>query len=49
MGKFFDIIAGAGVLIGIFLFLYHGDKTVKIITSLSSAATNSITALQGRG
>lgn len=48
MSKIFDVVAGAGVLIAIFLFLFHGDKTVKIITSLSSASTNSIKALQGR-
>ena len=49
MSKVFDVVAGAGVLIAIFLFLFHGDKTVKIITSLSSAATSAITSLQGRG
>lgn len=48
MSKFFDIVAGVGVLIGLFLFLYHGDSTVKIITSFSNAARGTITALQGR-
>lgn len=48
MSKVFDVIAGMGVLIAIYLFLTNGDKTVKIINSFSTAARQSITALQGR-
>ena len=48
MNKIFDIVAGVGMLIAVFLFLYHGDNTVRIITSFSTAARQTINALQGR-
>lgn len=45
MGK---IITSVFVLVGIYLFLSNGDRTAKIITSISSSATSGIKTLQGR-
>lgn len=48
MNKIFDIIAGAGMIIALYLFLSHGDSTVRIIQSFSTGARQTIAALQGR-
>jgi hypothetical protein len=42
------IVAGIGLLIGIYLFVANGDKTVKIINSIASNTTAGIKTLQGR-
>lgn len=48
MKKLVSILAGIGMLIGIFLFLSKGDETVSIINSLAGNATGGIKTLQGR-
>lgn len=48
MNKFFDVMAGIGILIGIFLFLNKGKETVSIINTLGTNATAGIKTLQGR-
>lgn len=48
MSKMVQVISGIFVLIGIYLFLSQGDKTVKIISTLASNATKGIAVLQGR-
>lgn len=42
------ILAGTGLLIGIFLFLTHSGDAVKIISGLSTAYTSGVKTLQGR-
>jgi hypothetical protein len=42
------MIAGIGLLIGIYLFVSNSDKTVKIINAIGSNSTKGITVLQGR-
>lgn len=49
MGKVFDVIAGIGVLIAIFLFLTRGNETVQIISAIGGTTANMIKSLQGRG
>jgi len=36
------------VLILVYLFIFNGDKTVKVINSLADSSKNIITVLQGR-
>lgn len=48
MGRVGGIIAGMGILIGIYLFLARGGETVGIITALGKQTTNSVRVLQGR-
>lgn len=45
MGKIFG---GVGVLIGIYLFVANGDKTVSIIKTLGTQGVEGIRTLQGR-
>jgi hypothetical protein len=44
-----NILAGIGILIAIFLFLAHGNTTVKIIQTLAQNSIQGIKTLQGRG
>jgi hypothetical protein len=37
-----------GLLIFVYLVVYNGDKSTKVIKALSGANTNAILALQGR-
>jgi hypothetical protein len=46
MGK---ILAGVGLLIGIYLFVSHADETAKIIQATASNGVYGIKVLQGRG
>lgn len=48
MNQVFGVIAGIGILIGIFLFLSRGDETVRIINSIASNSIRGISTLQGR-
>jgi hypothetical protein len=48
MNKVFDVLAGIGILIGIYLFLANGNQTVSIINSIASNTTSGIKVLQGR-
>lgn len=43
-----NVIGGAFVLIGIYLFIYNGDKTVKVLNSLGGQSVGAIKVLQGR-
>jgi hypothetical protein len=49
MGKVGSVLAGMGILIGIFLFLTRGKETVSIISALGSTTRDTVVALQGRG
>jgi hypothetical protein len=42
------MIAGIGILIGIYLFLANGKQTVSIINSIAGNTTSGIKVLQGR-
>lgn len=42
------ILAGMGVLIGIYLLVRNYTGSVSIISSLSKATTSTVSALQGR-
>lgn len=42
------VISGIFVLIGIYLFVFNGDKTAKIISAIATNSTAGIKALQGR-
>lgn len=48
MSKLTDILAGVGILIGIFLFLNKGDSSVKIIDTIARNSISGIKTLQGR-
>lgn len=48
MSKFWDAVAGIGILIGIFLFLNNGRQTTSIINTLGSNSIQGIKVLQGR-
>lgn len=48
MNKVFDVVAGIGILIGIYLFLSNGKSTTDIISSIGTNATAGIKTLQGR-
>ena len=48
MGKVFDVIAGMGLLIMLYLFLINYKATVNIITALASATTGTAKTLEGR-
>lgn len=48
MSKVFDVLAGIGVLIGIYLFLANYTATTAIISTFASNATQGIKTLQGR-
>lgn len=43
-----EICSGMGILIGIYLFLAHGDATVEVIRQLGTSTNGTIKALQGR-
>jgi hypothetical protein len=43
------IIAGMGLLIGIFLVVSNADKSANIIKTIGDASTGTIKTLQGRG
>lgn len=42
------ILTGIGMLIGMYLLIANGDKTVKIIDTLAKNSTAGIKTLQGR-
>lgn len=48
MNKVFDVIAGVGLLIGIFLFLNNSKATTSIIQTISTNSISGIRTLQGR-
>ncbi|WP_162840055.1 hypothetical protein [Bacillus licheniformis] len=48
VNKFFDVIAGIGILIGIYLFLKNSKATTSIISTIASNTTAGIKVLQGR-
>jgi hypothetical protein len=48
MGTIGKALSGIGILIAIYLFVYNGDKTAKIISTLGSNTTMGIKTLQGR-
>jgi hypothetical protein len=48
MNKLFDVIAGMGILIGIYLFVRNFNGTVKIINALGGNTTKVVEVLQGR-
>lgn len=43
------ILAGMGILIGMYLVLSRGSESANIIKSLASATTSTVSTLQGRG
>lgn len=43
------VLAGIGLLIGIFLVINGGDSTVKIIQTIATNSVDGIKTLQGRG
>lgn len=49
MKDFINLLVAALVLVGIFLFLNHGDKTVRIIQTAGGVMNDSFRTLQGRG
>lgn len=48
MNRVFDVIAGIGVLIGIYLFLANGKQTTSIINTIAGNSISGIKTLQGR-
>lgn len=48
MNRFWDMVAGIGILIGIFLVLTRSKETALIINTISSNAIQGIKTLQGR-
>lgn len=42
-------LTGIAILIGIFLFVSHGNTTVSIIKSIAEGTNTGIKTLQGRG
>jgi hypothetical protein len=48
MNKIFDVVAGIGLLIAIYLFLRNYKATTSIISTFSSNAIKGIKTLQGR-
>ena len=42
------MVAGIGILIGIYLFVKNSDQTVKIISTIASNSVTGIKTLQGR-
>ncbi|KTF58635.1 hypothetical protein [Bacillus amyloliquefaciens] len=48
VNKFFDVIAGIGILIGIYLFLKNAKSTTSIISTIASNSISGIKVLQGR-
>lgn len=48
MSKVFDVLAGIGILIGIYLFIANWNGTVKIIDTLATNAISGVKTLQGR-
>lgn len=46
--KIFDVVAGIGILIAIYLFLKNYKATTSIITSMASNSIKGIKTLQGR-
>lgn len=45
---FLAIVTGIGFLIGLYIFIVNGDKTVKIITAFGDTGNETIRNLQGR-
>lgn len=48
MKNLVTILGGIGFLIGMFLVLSNGDKSVKIIETIATNSTQGIKTLQGR-
>lgn len=48
MNRFWDAVAGVGILIGIYLFLTRARESTMIINALASNAIQGIKTLQGR-
>ena len=48
-GTIGEILSGTAILIGIYLFLSNGSKTVDIIKALAGAYTSGVKTLQGKG
>ncbi|MCU5087553.1 hypothetical protein OCA23_30290 [Bacillus cereus] len=48
MGRVFDVVAGIGILIGIYLFLSNGKQTVSVINAIAGNSISGIKTLQGR-
>lgn len=46
--KIGEILTGIGILIGVYLFLAHGNTTVKIIQTIAQNSIAGIKTLQGR-
>lgn len=46
--NFGRIVAGMGVLIGMYLIIANGNQSTKIIETISSNSINGIKTLQGR-
>jgi len=42
------ILAGVGLLIGIYLFIKNADQTVKVVNTIAGNSINGIKTLQGR-
>jgi hypothetical protein len=49
MNEVGKIVAGIGLLIGIYLFLSKSEETARIISTFASNTTSGIKVLQGRG
>lgn len=47
-GDLMKYISLAGLLILVYLLVFYGDKSTRVINALSGANTNAILALQGR-
>lgn len=48
MSKVFDVVAGIGVLIAIYLFVSNYKATTSIISTISTNTISGIKTLQGR-
>lgn len=48
MNKVFDVIAGIGMLIAIYLFLSNYKATTSVISTIASNGISGIKTLQGR-
>jgi hypothetical protein len=48
MNKVFDVLAGVGFLIGMYLLLSQSKATTSIISTIASNTTAGIKTLQGR-
>jgi hypothetical protein len=43
------VLTGMGILIGIYLFLAHGNTTISIIDKIATNTVSGVKTLQGRG